>query len=291
MLFWGLSFVWTAIVLKYYEPFTILFLRLTFSSVLLFLFLWLSSRFQRIAPADYRLFLLSSLFNPFLYFIGETFGIKYTSSTISAVIIATIPVFTPIAAIYALKEKLSALNFAGLIVSFTGILIMLVEKDLNLAASPLGIFLLLFAVASAIAYSVYLKKLTQKYSAITIIAVQNLLGAVYFLPLFLIFGFSSFISVEITAELAGSLVALIIFASSMAFILFTISTREIGISRTNVFSNTIPVFTAIFSFWFLSEEFDAKKIAGIAIVVLGVFLSQIGNIRLKLDFLNKLKLK
>ncbi|MBN1340092.1 MAG: DMT family transporter, partial [Bacteroidales bacterium] len=239
MLFWGLSFVWTAIALKYYEPFTILFIRLIFSSGLLFLFLWLSGRFQKIKASDYKLFLLSSFLNPFLYFIGETFGIKYTSSTISAVIIATIPVFTPIAAIYALKERLSVLSFAGLIVSFFGILIMLVEKNLNLAASPLGIFLLLFAVASAIGYSVFLKRLTQKYSAITIIAVQNLLGAAYFLPFFLVFGLSSFLRVSITPELAGSMAALIIFASSMAFILYTVSTREIGISRTNVFSNTI----------------------------------------------------
>ena len=32
MLFWGMSFVWTSILLKYYQPVTIIFIRLIISS-------------------------------------------------------------------------------------------------------------------------------------------------------------------------------------------------------------------------------------------------------------------
>ena len=279
MIFWGLSFVWTSIVLKYYEPFTILFLRLIISAGILFFILKISGKLTKIRKEDYKLFFVSSIFNPFLYFIGETYGIKFTSSTISSVIIATIPVFTPVAAFYALKERLSLLNYFGLVISFSGILVMLLNKNLSLSASPLGVFLLFFAVASAIAYTVFLKLLSQKYPAIFIIAVQNLLGAIYFLPLFIIFGFRSFVNTEINFELGGSLLALAVFGSSLAFVFFTKGVKMFGISRTNVFPNTIPVFTAISSFYLLSEEFDLKKITGIVIVVLGVFLSQTGNIK------------
>ena len=276
MLFWGLSFVWTAVLLKYYDPFTILFIRLSLSSLLLLGWLKLTKKLKMIRKEDAGLFFLSSLFNPFLYFIGENFGILYTSPTISAVIIATIPVFTPLAAYYALRERLSAFNYAGLLLSFIGILVMLIKPDLSFTASPLGIFLLMSAVASAIAYSVYLKKLATRYSAIMIIAVQNFLGAIYFLPFFLIFGLGTFVSVTMNLQIISSMLALAVFASSLAFIFFTISTREIGITRTNVFTNTIPVFTAVFSYFVMDEYFDIGKIIGMMIVILGVALSQIG---------------
>jgi drug/metabolite transporter (DMT)-like permease len=190
------------------------------------------------------------------------------------VIIATIPVFTPLVAYLALKERISWLNIAGIFISFFGIGVMLVNPDLSLNASPVGIMFLLWAVVSAVIYSVFLKKLTQKYSSLTIITYQNALGVLYFLPLFLIFDYHHFITVRPNRELISSLLQLSVFASSLAFIFFTMTVKELGVSRTNVFSNLIPVFTAIFSVIFISENFTAAKIAGMAVVIMGVMISQ-----------------
>jgi drug/metabolite transporter (DMT)-like permease len=174
-----------------------------------------------------------------------------------------------------LKERLPVINIIGILFSFTGIIIMLVDKEISFSTSIAGAGLLLFAVFSAVIYSIFIKKLALKYNAFTIIAVQNLIGAIYFLPLFLIFGFKGFISIKPNFELISSLFQLALFASTLAFVFFTISVREIGVSRTSVFGNIIPVFTAIFSFLILSEEFDTTKIIGMVIVVFGVFLTQI----------------
>jgi drug/metabolite transporter (DMT)-like permease len=274
MLLWGMSFVWTTIVFRYYPPVTTVFLRLVISFLLLFAGLKLFGKIEKIQKKDYGLFLLSSLLNPFLYFIGESYGLKLSSSTISAVVIATIPLFTPIAAYYTLKEKLTRLNLLGMITSFSGIILMIINKNLTLNASPTGIALLMFAVASAIAYSVFLKKLTTRYSAFTIIAVQNLIGALYFLPIFLIFEFVPFLSIQPDSKLVGSLLALAIFCSSLAYIFFTISTKEIGVNKTTVFSNLIPVFTGVFSYFILGELFSFQKILGMAVVIFGLYLSQ-----------------
>ena len=224
--------------------------------------------------------MLSALFNPFLYFLGENFGLQSTSPTISAVIIATIPVFTPVVAFIALKERLSWLNISGIIISFFGIGVMLVNPDLSLGASPLGVTFLLGAVVSAVIYSVFLKKLTRKYSSLTIITYQNALGVMYFLPLFLFFDYDHFITVRPNRELISALLQLSFFASSLAFIFFTMTVKELGVSRTNVFSNLIPVFTAIFSAIFISEIFSLTKIAGMAIVIAGVMFSQVSRKRL-----------
>lgn len=279
MLFWGMSFVWTKIVLNYYEPITTIFLRLVLSTVILFTGLKLFNRIEKIRKEDYKLFLVSAFFNPFLYFLGENFGVKYSTATISAVIIATIPLFVPMVAYFALSERLKKINIIGIIISFIGITVMMVNKDLSLNASPFGVACLFLAVGSAVIFSIMLKILARKYSAFTIIATQNLIGVVLFLPIFLVFDYQSFILVKPNAELISSLILLSFFASSLAFVFFTIGTREIGVSKTSVFSNIIPVFTAIFSYFILSEYFNLNKIMGMIIVLFGIFVTQIGNLK------------
>lgn len=274
MLFWGMSFVWTKIALDYYDPITILVLRLILSAGLLFSGLAIFGRLKKFDPKDWKLFLLSALFNPFLYFLGENYGLKYSTPTITAVVIATIPVFTPIFAWVYFRERLSALNVFGLAISFTGVLVMLLDNNFNLNVSAVGIAWLSLAVTTALFYAVLLKKLAVKYDPFLIIAWQNLIGAVYFLPLFFIFDFSHFITIKPTAELVSSLLLLAFFASSLAFVFFTISSREIGISKTNLFTNLIPVFTAAFSFVILGEILEMQKMLGMFVVIAGVLMSQ-----------------
>jgi len=277
MVFWGMSFVWSKIVLEFYDPITTVLLRLILSSVLIFSGLKIFNKIQRIKKDDYVLFAFSSLFNPFLYFIGENYGLQLSSPTTTSVIIATIPVFTPILAFIVYKERLSVLNIVGLLVSFFGVLFMLVNKDFSFNTSVEGVLWLSLAVISAVLYSVLLKKLAVKYDAFRIIATQNMIGTMYFLPLFFIFDFRHFITVTPSTNAIVALLLLAFFASSLAFVFFTISSREIGISKTNLFTNLIPVFTTIFSFFILSEQFEGKKIAGMIIVIVGVLMSQMNK--------------
>lgn len=275
MLIWGMSFVWTSIVFKYLQPFTTVFVRLILSSLFLLIFMLITRRSLNIQKKHFPVFLLSAGLNPFLYFIGESYGLKLTSSTISAVVIATIPLFTPIMTYFAIRERITWLNFAGMILSFTGILIMLLGKGFELVISPLGVGLLMFAVVSAVFYSVFLKKLTVYYSSFQIITIQNMIGAVYFLPLVLLFEPGNLCCVTITHELITALLCLSFFASSLAYILYTQATKEVGVNKTNFLTNLIPVFTGIFSFIIIGEEFTLLKIVGMIIVISGVVLSEL----------------
>ena len=279
MVFWGMSFVWSTIVFRYLEPITTVFFRLIISAAILFGGLKLFGKLEKIKPKHYKMFLISALFNPFFYFLGENFGLKNTSATISAVIIATIPVFSPVAAYFFLKEKLSLLNVVGLIVSFTGVLVMLLNKDLSLNAAPLGIMCLGFAVVAAIIYAMLLKRLAFHYSAFTVIANQNLIGSFLFLPLFLIFDADKLSSITFNASWISSLLMLSVFASSLAFVFFAIGTREIGVSKTSIFSNLIPAITAVGSYFLLNEAFSIQKGAGILIVIGGLTISQLNKKR------------
>ncbi|MFZ4546176.1 MAG: DMT family transporter [Bacteroidales bacterium] len=284
MLFWGLSFVWFKIVVKWYEPITIIFLRLVISSILLFVFLLVTQKWQTIKRKHIKYFLLLSFSQPFCYFLGESFGLKHVSSTVASVIIATIPLFSPFAAYYMVREKVTYSVIVGIAFSFAGILLMLINPDLSLNASPKGVILLFFAVFSAVAYSVIIRKISHEYNPATIITYQNLIGAIYFLPLFLYFDFEHFITVKPTQELVLAMLQLAFFASTLAYIFYIVAIKGIGMIKANVFTNLIPVFTGLFSFFILGETFTPLKIIGIILVMSGVVLSQsqkIGQIVIK----------
>ena len=274
MLFWGLTFVWFKIAVAYYEPITIIFVRLILSSVHLFSFIRISNKNESILKEDYKWIALLALSQPFFYFLGESFGLKYVSSTISSAIIATIPLFSPLAAMWFTREKTNLFTWLGILVSFAGIILMLVNPDLSLNAAPKGIFLLFFAVFSAVMYSVIVKKLTHKYSALTIISRQNLVGSFYFLPLFLVFDLKGFLLVKPDTDLILALVQLAVFGSCLAYLFFIMAVAKLGMVKANIFTNLIPVFTAVAAYFVLSEVFTFQKIAGIVFVVMGIVVSQ-----------------
>ncbi|MCF8332374.1 MAG: DMT family transporter [Bacteroidales bacterium] len=275
MLFWGFSFVWTKIVLDYMNPVSIIFFRLIVSSFLLYGFISLFKRKQPIHRHDIKWFFLSALFEPFLYFIGENYGVKFSTATISSVMIALIPVLTPLAAFVFLKEKIRWLNILGIIVSFAGVLLMVTGKGLEFETDPRGLLFLMTAVLAGLFSSVLMGRLARTYSSLTIITYQNIIGAIYFIPVFMTMEAGNIGHINITTELVFSLIMLAVFASSFAFIFYVNAIRGLGITRTNIFTNLIPIITAVVSFFLLDEQFNASKIIGMAVVIGGVFMAQI----------------
>jgi len=275
MIFWSFSFVWIKIVYEAYGPLTTIFFRLIISSGLMLIFTILSKKLQKIVSGDLKLFIILALFEPFLYFMGESFGLKYVSSTVASVIVATIPLFSPIAAWYFYKEKLSRTNLIGLVITFFGVSLVVLDTSFNFNASPLGISLEFLAVMGAVGYASVLKGISHRYNTFTIITYQNLIGAILFLPFWLGFEFRDFTQVTFNPIAFGAIVKLAIFASTFSFILFTYSVRNLGINKSNIFINIIPVFVAIFAYLILGDQLNFHQMIGIAIVISGLFLAQI----------------
>lgn len=275
MLFWSFSFVWVKVAYQAYEPLTVVLLRLVISALLLFTFSLMIRRLQIPTRKDATIFILLALFEPFLYFMGESYGLKYVSSTVAAVIVATIPLFAPFFAWYFYREKLTPMNIAGLVASFLGVAVVVTNNDFSFGASPKGVILEFLAVFSAIAYSTVLRKLAFRYNTFTIIAFQNLIGIVMFLPFWMIFEMRGFLATPFHPGAFRSILLLAVFASSVAFILFTFSVRSMGINRSNSYINLIPVFVALLAWLILGDQLTPRKFAGIALVIAGLFLAQI----------------
>lgn len=289
MVFWSLSFIWYKEVYLYLSPFTTILFRLTISGCILFLVSLLSGQLQKIKKSDLRLFLLLALSEPFLYFIGESLGIQYVTPTVAAVMVSLIPLFVPVFAYFILKEQIIKKNIVGIFISFAGVLLVILNKEFQLTASPKGIMLMSVAVVAAIIYSIVLRKLAKDYNPITLISWQNSIGAILFLPLVLIFERHELATVDFSSRMWIPLLNLSVFASSIAFILYTYGVQTLGAFRANIFTNTIPVFTAIFSFYMLHENLLLQNVVGIIMVVAGLVLSQLKSInvmrnkRLKLN--------
>ena len=112
ILLWGMSYIWTDRLIGQGIPiFYFVFVRIFMAGIILFLFNTAYARIKRIQKQDIGKFLLLAFFEPFIYFICETFGLKLTGSpTISAMVIATIPIFSIGAGIAFFNEKISILN-------------------------------------------------------------------------------------------------------------------------------------------------------------------------------------
>lgn len=272
--FWGFSFVWFKIANLAYKPISIIFIRLIISSVLILIIAHGLKRLQKPSVKDFKLFVLMAFFEPFLYFMGESHGLTYVSSTVAAVIVATIPLLSPIAAWYFFREKVTWKNVAGFTLSFVGVALVVLNGSFRFDAPPIGIALEFLAVFSAIAYSIVLRKLVFRYNTFTIIAYQNLIGIFFFLPFWLIFDLKEFLATPFHPQAFRAILLLAVFASTLAFMLFTQSIRKIGVNRSNTFVNLIPVFVAVLSFFVLNEELGFQKIIGIIVVIAGLFLAQ-----------------
>ena len=285
MIFWSFSFIWTRVAILSFLPMTLITLRLIIASVLLFVVGRLTGKFQMVRKKDIKMFLLLALFEPFIYYVGETYGLTLVESTLASVIVSTIPLFAPLLAFVVLGEKISLANILGILVSLTGVFFVIYEPNGGFHANPWGVALLFLAVFAAICYATTLRKISSYYNTLNVIFYQSLFGLLYFIPTFLIVDASKISSMKVSGEALLALFMLSVFASVIAFVLFAWAVRKVGVSRTNVFVNLIPVFTAILAWLILNENITLLKWIGIVVVVGGLFVSQSG----KISFNKKIK--
>jgi drug/metabolite transporter (DMT)-like permease len=283
MIFWAFSFIWFKIANEMFRPVTIVFLRLIISLILLSAYLGIKKKFVKIRKEDRKLFLMLALFEPFFYFLGESFGLTFVSATVGSVLISTIPVVATIGAWVIFKERLKIINYIGIIISFAGIIVFIMNRDGSLTFNLKGLSLLILAVVSASGYNLTLSRLVGSYSPVYIVNVQNAIGAVLFLPLFILSDFRHFINTPFSLSSFVPIIELAVFASCGAFILFGFSVRNMGITKANVFTNFIPIFTAFFSFFILGDRLTFQNIIGMIIVIAGLIMSQINGSPRKSD--------
>lgn len=274
---WGMSYIWTDKLIALNIPiFYFVFVRILVAGIVLFLFNTAYARIKRIQKQDLGKFLLLAFFEPFIYFICETYGLKLTGSpTLSAMVVATIPIFSIGAGMIFFKEKVNVVNIVGIVFTLIGIIMVAMAKGELGENFIWGVVLLLIAVVSEVGHASITKSLSGNYSSQIIVMYQFLIGSVYLLPMFLWKGLDGFsIQTHFSPEVWYPIICLAVLCSSLAFSLWVSTIKNLGVAKSSIFSALIPVAAAIIA-WILGHELlNSRQWAGIAISSFGVILSQ-----------------
>ena len=274
---WGMSYIWTDKLIAQNIPiFYFVFVRILMAGLILFLFNTAYGRIKRIQRQDLPKFMLLAFFEPFIYFICETYGLKVTGSpTLSAMVVATIPIFSIAAGIMFFKEKINFINVIGIIFSLVGIVMVAMAKGELGEHFIWGIVLLLIAVIAEVGHASLTKSLSGNYSSQIIVMYQFLIGSIYLLPLFLWKGLDGFNKeVYFSTDVWFPLLCLAILCSSLAFSLWVSTIKNLGVAKSSIFSALIPVAAAIIA-WVLGHEYlNPRQWIGIEVSTAGVLLSQ-----------------
>ena len=277
IILWGMSYLWSDSLLTMGIPVEyVVFVRISIAGLTLLGFNILMKNSIAVKKKDIPKFMLLSLFEPFIYFVAETYGIKLTESpTISSLFIATSPIFSVIVGIFVFKERFSLLNMFGILVCLGGIVMVTLCAETMGDAFMLGMLLLLVAVLSEVGHASMTKYLSDSYHPAVIVMYQFLIGSIFLFPLFLTRGLVHYdAALHMSWAVWKPVICLAVFCSCIAFVLWANTIKYLGVAKSSIFMSTIPVFTAIEG-WILGQELlTGKQWLGILISCFGVIMSQ-----------------
>lgn len=275
-LFWGSNFVVGKYLVHIVEPFTIAVFRFGIAAGCLGLYaLFSEQRPQKFCCRSVFLLVAAGLMGTFLA-NGLVFpALQYSSAVNGSIIMALIPATTAgLAALftgYALRKG----TILSLLVSFSGVLIILMPgQEINSLQINRGDGLFLLAMfCGALNYLIVKYALTY-FSPLVITAGSLLCGSFLMLPFALReLALGQSLRLPLKAWLLILYMALV--TTSLGFYFWNVGIERLGPARAAAFFNLIPIFTVMLSSLFLQEEVSVKQIAGLVLIIGGIVGNQI----------------
>ena len=273
----GLSFVATKYALRGFEPLLLALLRFSLAGGILWVVWRLRRGPERVSRGELGRLAALGFISLTVYFSFENLGIARTSASEAAILIATIPLFVVILNTFTLRERNTARQWAGIALSFAGIVALVLLGGSGAGGGGLaGNLLVLAASLSAGVYSILARRLLVSRPALFVTTFQNLLGALFMLPLAL--AEAALVGVrQPTPGAAGGVLFLTVVCSITAYLLLNYAFRFIPASKVAVFINLTPVVAVASAYVLLGERFTAGQAAAAVVVVAGVWLTNSGG--------------
>jgi len=272
IIFWGTSFVATKTVLHEIKPVTIIILRLALASILLTIIALSTKRVFSINLKSHGWIFILALVAVFHLWIQVT-GLQYTTAANTGWIIGTAPVFMAILGFVFYKEKITLLQFLGILVALVGLLLLIGKGDItNIGLiENKGDLLVLGSAFTWGVYSMVNKKISLSYSPLMTILYLFLMMSVIIIPFNLN---SETISSVINLSLTGwvSILFLGIFCSGVAYVIWAQALRDMESAKVGAFLYFEPLVTVIAAWFFLNEEITLLMIFSGLLITAGVFI-------------------
>ncbi len=278
---YGLSFLFTKQATEMASIFTLLSWRFFVALVVMSLLALFGVVKINLKGKPIRPLLPVILFDPCLYFIGETIGVDRTTATESGVFLACIPVAALLASAVVLKKRPSGRQIVGILITLVGVLITVLAVGVLSSLSAVGYLLLVVTVLSYALYSVFVDRAARWYTGAEITYSMLIAGASLFVILALL-----------EALLRGNMTTLVTFpfrerifltailyqgigCSIVAFLLNNMAIAKIGVNRTASFTGVQTVVTILAGALVLRETFTWWQLLGAVMILLGVYTANV----------------
>jgi len=271
----GASVVATRMAVGTIPPLSLAFLRFGQGGlILLICLLILKPGLLRIKLSDlpYLALLGAVLFT--IFPITFNVGLKYTEASRGALMLATLPLWSAWLARIAKSEHLTLRQVGGIILTLSGVAIVLAERGLTWQEgswSLVGDLLMLLTAICGAIYGVLAQKMLKKYKAVTVTTYAMLTGTCLLIPAVFVEGFSQALT-KIDLQAAGLILFLGICGGALGYFLWTFALAHLTPTQVAVYINFNPLVATILGAALLAEKLTLVFIAGFVAVLIGVLL-------------------
>ena len=273
---WGFSFMATSLALEHTSVMMLLSLRFTVSFLIMLVVVLAGKARVNIKGKPVGLFLLMGLCQPVIYFIAETYGIKYTTSSFSGLTLSLIPITTAVISAFVLKERLSAKRLLWIICSVAGVALISVDQASDGSIQARGVLFLLISMLAASFFSVLSRSIADSFTSFERTFIMMLMGCVAFSGAALAEKGSAFPR-AFAALLTDTHVMLpVLFLSVLcsvgAFFCINYAMTYLEVSRAVVFTNLTPVVSVLAGTMILGEPFSPVYLIGMILILTGLYM-------------------
>jgi len=273
VLIWGLNFALMKLMYRYFHPIAFNAVRFTIASITMLALLFVRGESATIDPQDRRgvlkLGFLANTIYPFIFVLG----LYRTKAGNAALLMALTPIFAFLIGVAMKKEHFSSIILAGIVLSITGTatIVLFGTSEVSFTDSWTGDLLMIAAAAFWGWQSAESTRLLPKYGPIRLTIFSMVAGTLLLLPLSLPWLVNqNWQSIPLTGWLGLAYSALL--SITYAYFVWAYAISTIGIAHTSVFNNVTPII-ALFAGWFLLQETPSmRQLAGVALVLVGVFM-------------------
>jgi drug/metabolite transporter (DMT)-like permease len=201
-------------------------------------------------------------------------GERHVSSSLTAILIATVPLIVAVMAMrYDKAERVTGRRLLGLLLGFAGVVALVGIDVAGDGDELLGVGLILLAAVGYSAGPIILNRHLTDVDARAMMAVALAIGAVALAP---------FAALDVpdqrpSGEALGSIVALGLFCTAAALTLFTVLIADVGPSRASVITYVAPVVALVLGIAILDERPGAGTVVGLVLIVAGSWLATRGR--------------
>ncbi len=267
--FWALNYPLVKIALSYESPTVLLFFRVLFATLFSLLLFWKNIELKISRNTALKVIVLS-LFNVVLFMELWFYSENFMSAPLTSVLIYTYPIISTVLSISVLQEKVNMGIIVGIILGFTG---MIIVFSYNLGVhSFTGPVIALLAALSWSLGTLFFKKFINNESKETV----NFYQFLFALPVtFILVMLSGQLDEVINPTLWSLFIAALIGIPGTAFAYFAFLhlNRDYSVAGVSSLLFVVPALSTIFSLIILNQSLELVGMVGLALISVGTFFS------------------